>query len=375
MTNAKTVLLIAIVLSLTSSPVLAVVEFKDGQTHNIDYEINDDVWVDHYAPATHTTVNLLEGGSINGLLLSYQSSEINMLGGFAGSNVQAWDTSHINMSSGSIGGDLEAWESSLLEISGGSIPHNVRARHTSQVDITGGSIGLGLWALEGSQVDIFGGSIIGWLCASGSSQVNISGGSIGGYLALWDESILTINGWGFVVDGQPFGYGELTSISGGWWQDEPVRHLTGTLASGELIDNDFYIGHDASILLVSEWALMVEIDIKPGSYPNAINLASHGLIPVAILSDEQFDATSVDPDTVELAGASVVKRGKGNKFMAHKEDIDGDGLLDLMVQVATEDLDPDSFQNGYAVLTGETYDGQPIEGWDEITIVPPEEPE
>jgi hypothetical protein len=121
-------------------------------------------------------------------------------------------------------------------------------------------------------------------------------------------------------------------------------------------------------------SIEVVIDIKPGSYPNAINLGSHGLIPVAIFSDVDFDATTVDPDTVELAGASVdVKvKGKSNKYMAHEEDVDGDGLIDLVVQVATANLDPDSLQDGWAVLTGETHDGEAIEGEDEITIVPPE---
>ena len=127
------------------------------------------------------------------------------------------------------------------------------------------------------------------------------------------------------------------------------------------------------------------IDIKPDSYPNAINLGSHGLITVAILSSdevgEEFDATTVDPSTVELAGASVVKRGKGNKFMAHEQDVNGDGLLDLVVQVAIDDIDVSLLQEVeeddviyiYAPLTGRTYGGEDIvEGWDEIIIVPPE---
>lgn len=125
-----------------------------------------------------------------------------------------------------------------------------------------------------------------------------------------------------------------------------------------------------------EWqrpsVIAVEIDIKPGSYPNAINLGSYGIIPVAILSSAEFDATTVDPDTVELAGSGVAVRGKGNKSMAHGEDVNGDGLVDLVVQVSTENLDPGSFQDGYAVLTGKTYDGVPIQGEDEIIIVPPE---
>jgi len=116
----------------------------------------------------------------------------------------------------------------------------------------------------------------------------------------------------------------------------------------------------------------VEIDIKPGSYPNSINLGSKGVIPVAILSSDTFDATQVDPATVQLAGAGVAVKGKGNRSLAHEEDANGDGLLDLVIQAETENLDPAAFQDGYAILTGNLYGGTPIEGSDEIVIVPPE---
>jgi len=49
--------------------------------------------------------------------------------------------------------------------------------------------------------------------------------------------------------------------------------------------------------------------------------------------------------------------------------VDEDRLIDLVLQVATENLDPESFQDGYAILTGATYDGQVIEGEDEITLI------
>jgi len=120
-------------------------------------------------------------------------------------------------------------------------------------------------------------------------------------------------------------------------------------------------------------AIEVDIDIKPGSYPNAINLDSLGLIPVAILSSDSFNATTVNPETVALAGADIAVRGKGNKSMAHKEDVNGDGITDLVVQIEAQNLDPEQFKTGYAILTGETFDGRLIEGKDEITIVPPEE--
>lgn len=121
----------------------------------------------------------------------------------------------------------------------------------------------------------------------------------------------------------------------------------------------------------------VGIDIKPGSYPNSINLGSQGVVPVAILSTEDFDATiEVDRDTVKLAGSGVAVRGKNNKLLAHEEDVNGDGLIDLICQVETENLDPGTFQDGQAVLTGNLlpeFGGTPIEGSDDITIVPPGE--
>lgn len=116
------------------------------------------------------------------------------------------------------------------------------------------------------------------------------------------------------------------------------------------------------------------IDIKPGSYPNSINLGSNGVIPVAILSTADFDATLIPANTVFLAGAGVAVRGKGKNTLAHQEDVNDDGFMDLVVKVEIENLDSGTFQNGGAFLQiRETSNPtSPIidEGWDEITIVP-----
>ena len=120
----------------------------------------------------------------------------------------------------------------------------------------------------------------------------------------------------------------------------------------------------------------IDIDIKPGSYPNSINLGSHGVIPVAILSTADFDATTLNAENIFLAGLGVRVRGKGNKYLASEEDVNGDGLIDLVVKVETENLDPGEFADGGAFLrVRETSDPiSPVlyEGWDEIRIVPPE---
>jgi hypothetical protein len=114
----------------------------------------------------------------------------------------------------------------------------------------------------------------------------------------------------------------------------------------------------------------VQIDIKPGSYPNSINLGSNGVIPVAILSTEDFDATQVDPGTVTLGGAGVAVKGKGTKLLASSEDVNGDNLLDLSLKILTENLEEGQFQDGSAILTGQTYEGDNIQGQDTVSIVP-----
>ena len=103
-----------------------------------------------------------------------------------------------------------------------------------------------------SQVTFSGGSLAYDLSASGRSQVNIRGGSIGNRLIADYDSVITIHGSDFAVDGQLFGYGELTSMFRLAPTVDPPRQLTGTLLSGDLLDNSFYIGSNASIVLIPE---------------------------------------------------------------------------------------------------------------------------
>ena len=91
-------------------------------------------------------------------------------------------------------------------------------------------------------------------------------------------------------------------------------------------------------------------------------------MPVAILSTADFDATAVDPTTVTLAGAQVALRGKGTP-MAFFEDVNKDGLLDLVVHVSTGALQL-SDTDTQAILEGRTFAGMPIRGTDTIRVVP-----
>jgi len=114
--------------------------------------------------------------------------------------------------------------------------------------------------------------------------------------------------------------------------------------------------------------IIVEIDIKPGSYPNSINPDANGVIPVAILTTADFDASTVNPQTVALEGAGAMGKGKSGGY-GLMEDVDGDGDLDLVVQVVNE---IDWAENATeATLTGMTWEGIDIKGTDSVTIVPP----
>jgi hypothetical protein len=107
-----------------------------------------------------------------------------------------------------------------------------------------------------------------------------------------------------------------------------------------------------------------EIDIKPGSSSNPVNPRSRGTLPVAILSTDALDATTVDPPSVRLGPAgAVASRGRGQI-----EDVDRDGDLDLVLHFRTQET---GIQCGdrEAALTGTTFGGHLIEGSDSVRTV------
>lgn len=120
------------------------------------------------------------------------------------------------------------------------------------------------------------------------------------------------------------------------------------------------------------YALLVDIDIKPMSDPNSINLKSKGVIPVAVLTTPDFDATTVDGETVMFAGASPVHDMSDPAVVAdHQHDVDGDGDMDFVFHFRVQDTDIAAGDTS-ATLTGKTLGGIPISGSDSVRTVPPE---
>jgi streptogramin lyase len=133
--------------------------------------------------------------------------------------------------------------------------------------------------------------------------------------------------------------------------------------------NDTICGTTTSLspFAVLEEMAPVLIDIKPGSYPNSINLGSGGTVPVAIFSGADFDATQIDFLTVTLASASVKLKGQGTP-QAALQDVNNDGLVDLIVHVSTEALQV-SQSDTEAILVGRLSDGTYFQGVDSVRVV------
>lgn len=127
-------------------------------------------------------------------------------------------------------------------------------------------------------------------------------------------------------------------------------------------DNDNGIPDDCEVV-------QVVIDIRPRSERNRINLRSRGVLPVAILTTSEFDATTVDPATVELSGANVATHGHGGRLLVSAKDVDRDGDVDLLLHFKIEGLDLEE-GDAVATLTGLTSEGIQIDGSDTIYIVP-----
>src|SRR5574341_1293223 len=88
----------------------------------------------------------------------------------------------------------------------------------------------------------------------------------------------------------------------------------------------------------------VDIDIKPGSYPNTINLSSQGVVAVAVLTTQGaqgFNASQFMPIMAHLSDASMAMTMGcvGADAIRWKlDDVDGDGQLDLVFFFRIQEL-------------------------------------
>lgn len=125
----------------------------------------------------------------------------------------------------------------------------------------------------------------------------------------------------------------------------------------------------------------VEIDIKPGSCPNPLNIKSKGVLPVAILGTENFDVSPIDAASIRLAGVAPIHSSFEDVATPMSDGADEcecttegpDGYVDLTLKFDTQEIvdslgEVDDGDILLLTLTGLLFDEMPIEGADCVVI-------
>jgi hypothetical protein len=108
----------------------------------------------------------------------------------------------------------------------------------------------------------------------------------------------------------------------------------------------------------------VQIDVRPDSEDNPIQLGSRGVVPVVLYGEVDFAVEDVDLTTLTFAAAAQVAHRNGPHF----EDVDGDGLLDMVLHYRIAELG--LLEGDVEVcLDGQTMDGMDFEGCDDVMPV------
>jgi hypothetical protein len=149
-----------------------------------------------------------------------------------------------------------------------------------------------------------------------------------------------------------------------------LHFVDGERGDGDRVRNGVIVDPGAPVLVPVE----VQIDVR-----STVNLASQGRIAVAIFSTADFDAALVNAASVQFAGAAAVQFSL--------EDVNGDGLLDMVLQFRTQDTNlralyeqlladdingdgvlDSSHQEATITLSGTTTGDQQFEGSDTIDL-------
>ena len=131
---------------------------------------------------------------------------------------------------------------------------------------------------------------------------------------------------------------------------------------------------DNVVLEVTATSVDVDIDIKPGSFPNSLNVKSKGVLPVAILGTDDFDVMQVDPPEVLLSWPGISDVRGLSPLRWNWEDVNRDGFMDIILKYSVAALRPLTVTHEPPgpldmTLMGYLTDGTPIVGEDTVRII------
>ena len=105
-----------------------------------------------------------------------------------------------------------------------------------------------------------------------------------------------------------------------------------------------------------------EIDVRPWSRRNRLNPFSRGLLPVALLGDEEFAVADVDRSTLRFGPDGAAPKHRRHGFVW---DLNRDGEDDLLLHFRIPDTGI-AVGDGEACPEGVTQGGVPFRACDEI---------
>ena len=119
--------------------------------------------------------------------------------------------------------------------------------------------------------------------------------------------------------------------------------------------------------------VLVDVDVKPGETPNKINLSAKGVLPVAVLTTQDFDASQFTPEMAHLSDGIVAMDCSGPMAVRwNYSDVNKDGLADLVFFFPVQDLNLTSNTTEVMLMAHGSYDSQVIHimGTDSVVVKP-----
>ena len=290
----KNVILLTAIIIFTFNPVKGEewLSFDHGHSQTIDSDRYQRVYVDYnrtVSPPKGSHAEIVNGAYIDWCAIAYSEGTINMTGGAVGNSVSLYDKSKMTLSGGSIGlsytsgsgltaaydssftmsggilASLGARDNATIEVSGGTINGNLavsgnaianisnvsvryrlKVRENAKASLSSGTIGASILLSDDSFLSMSGGSATDKIHLSSNATMNLSGGSFGGIFQIFQNALVYLDGYDFEVNGQALSYGDRLSDFGVLTEhnvlyDYYYGTITGTLADGTSLNNDFWI--------------------------------------------------------------------------------------------------------------------------------------
>ena len=248
------------------------------------------------------------------------------------------------------------------------------------LNLNAGATVYGVYLDKGGTLNMYAGAqVLEIIYVAEGTALNFHGGSVG--WSVWLPTIkdnqtepkVTVEGKDFMLNGVPYsgtkGFTPVptdgTTLEGFYPSDDPEN-------PDDIPIHIHFFGpvHVDLVNLEPASELKIDIDIKPGSDTNPINLKSKGVVPVAVLAS--LGAPMIDPATVRFAGAAPVH--------CTLEDVDGDGDEDMLFHFRTQELNLNE-ESVDATLTAQlmidsltslsmTNERASVSGTDKVQILP-----